>query len=380
MRIQRRRDLGFSLLDDGAILVRAQTAGIGARIPPVALGVLAFFTRARPADDAVAAFGPQAGSLVEGLLGVGLLVPEGEADSTPVFFDNFSALDVHRRMLEDRGRIEAYRRALEVLVEPGSAVLDAGTGSGVLGILAARAGAARVEAVDNSAMIDRARGVVADSGLADVVRCVRSDFATVQVEPVDLVVTETFGSLALAEGAAADLQKCIARNLRPGGRVIPSELSLVFAPVVEPEAVAPLFGPWQVEGVDFSSLVDAQRLRGVTRLVDPAHLGRPGQTLGRLAFPDEAERCAGTLRFDGLERPLVALCGWFVLHLAPGVDLPTGPSDPPTHWQQALLPLELEPVDGVVELQIRVEPAPDDRRALLVRADWSGGSREWRLR
>lgn len=375
MRFVRRRDLGLSLAEDGAVVVRASAAGIGARVPPVAVGVLAYFSEPRDPDEAARAFGPQAGALVKGLIDVGLLVPEGEGEATPVFFENFSSLDVHRRMLEDKGRVEAYRRALDAVVRPGMRVMDAGTGSGVLAVLAARAGAGAVVAVDNSEMIEQARKVVDDSGLSEVIRCVRSDFAAVRTEPVDVVVTETFGAFALAEGAAEDLIRCCEANLAPGGVVIPSAVSLWLAPIRDPAAMEAIRGPWEVEGVALSALAAAQEHRAVTRLVDPAHVGEP-QLLARVAFPHEAVRARGTIRIEG---PIEGLCGWFDLHLAPGVDLPTGPSEVPTHWQQVVLPWRMDGGEGT-EVAIEVEPAAGDRRGLEIRATWEDGGHSWRVR
>ncbi len=381
MRWVRRRDLGLALEADGSVTVRARSAGVGARVPPIAVGILAFFSEPRTVDDAIRAFGPPAEGLVRALVEAGLLVTPDRARETPVFFDNFASLDTHRRMLADTARLEAYRRALDEVVREGAAVLDAGTGTGVLAVLAARAGATRVEAVDRGEMAEEARGIVEDSGLAGTVRVHRADFAEVRVDPVDVVVTETFGALALAEGAAPDVARCVAANLAPGGVVVPHAVSLHLAPVLDPAAMAPLRAPWRVPGVDLSRLARAQEHRAVTRAVDPDHLG-PARVLARVGFPGEAERVRGRVRFDGVAH-IHGLCGWFTLHLSPSVDLPTGPSDPPTHWQQTLLPLDLR-CGGWVALDLSVEPAPDDRRGLVVRARWEaatgGGQREWRVR
>lgn len=383
MRLRRRRDLGLSLTDDGAVVVRAQAAGVGAKVPPLAIGVLAAFSRARDPAEVAAGFGPGGPALVQGLAEAGLLVPEEQADETPVFFDNFADLDVHRRMLADRSRVAAYRRAIEALVRPGDAVIDAGTGTGLLAGLAARAGAGRVVAVDNSALLDEARKVLADSGLHDVVRCVKSDFAALVLEEqVDLIVTETFGALALAEGAAADLTRCVQANLKPGGVVVPSAVSLHVAPVVDPRGVEALRAPWDVVGLDLSRLAAAQALRGVTLPVDPTTLG-PVVDLVTVAFPHDAVRARGVVRFPALDH-VHGLAAWFTLHLAPGVDLPTGPTDPPTHWQQVLLPFDLACGGQDLEVELRIEPADEDRRGLRVSARWAvsgrSGTRAWRVR
>ena len=61
-------------------------------------------------------------------------------------------IDAHRQFLEDAVRLDAFSRAIAEVVRPGHVVVDLGSGTGVLGLLACRAGASRVYSVDQTGM------------------------------------------------------------------------------------------------------------------------------------------------------------------------------------------------------------------------------------
>ena len=74
-------------------------------------------------------------------------------------------------MLKDTVRTDAYRDFIyenKHLVQ-GKIVLDVGCGTGILSMFCARAGAAKVIAVDNSDIINKARENVFENGMGEVV-------------------------------------------------------------------------------------------------------------------------------------------------------------------------------------------------------------------
>lgn len=66
------------------------------------------------------------------------------------YFEAYANVHVHATMLRDAPRTQAYLTALENMNLHGKTVLDIGTGTGVLAMFAARAGARRVYAVEAS--------------------------------------------------------------------------------------------------------------------------------------------------------------------------------------------------------------------------------------
>ncbi|MBI2216659.1 MAG: 50S ribosomal protein L11 methyltransferase [Candidatus Rokubacteria bacterium] len=118
--------------------------------------------------------------------------------------------------------------ALESLVDarPPGRVLDLGTGSGVLGIAAARLGATSVLAIDSDPDAVAATETNAElNGVSDRVRAVVADGATVDTDPVPLVLAN------LLAAAHVSLAARYADLVAPGGH-------LVLGGILEREAAA----------------------------------------------------------------------------------------------------------------------------------------------
>lgn len=368
----RAEDLTVSF-EGEAVLIRAVTRGIGAKVPPVAMAVLAFHATPKTPEEVLAAFGPRMATFVDGLADAGLLVAPDDAATTPVFFGGFGRVDVHRRMLEDAVRVDTYAHAIRSIVKPGMVVVDAGTGSGVLAVMAAKAGAT-VYAIDNTDVLDLAKEVLAASGVSDAVTLIRGDFSTIEVpERADLVVTETFGALALAEGAARDLQAGCERWLKPGGRVLPGTIELWFAPIGSQNVFARSVEVFDIKhGVDLRPLRSVATTRGATLTVAADELAANGVCAMSLAFPrDEGGQGQVSFQVDG---SVYGIVGWFTLGFGDDATLPTGPSDPHTHWRQVVMPWSA-PVElsGMLVATFTVKPDPSDRRGLEVACEWSCG-------
>lgn len=105
----------------------------------------------------------------------GFVADDEAAADEASYFDSYSHHGIHAEMLQDSARTEAYRACLEshsARVKD-AAVLDVGCGTGILSMFAARGGARLVVGVDNSAMADAAREIVALNGLGDRVRVLK---------------------------------------------------------------------------------------------------------------------------------------------------------------------------------------------------------------
>jgi protein arginine N-methyltransferase 1 len=169
-------------------------------------------------------------------------------------------------MLHDDRRTNDYIAALRAAVRSTDVVLDLGTGSGVLAIAAARAGARHVYAVEASDIADVAEHVFAANGVQDRVTLIRGWSRETELpEPADLLVAEVIGNEPLEEEILETTLDARRRLLKPNARLIPHTLELVARPVLLPDAEArqrvigwQAIDRWkQVYEIDFEPLLDA---------------------------------------------------------------------------------------------------------------------------
>ncbi len=134
----------------------------------------------------------------------------------------------HFHMMRDADRNAAYQAAITRAVRPGMRVLDVGSGSGLLAMMAARAGAASVVSCEvDPAIAAVATGIVARNGYADRVTVINAHSGALDVDrdlggPVDLVISEIIGKDVVCEHALPSLRDVARRLLRPGGQMLPA--------------------------------------------------------------------------------------------------------------------------------------------------------------
>lgn len=134
----------------------------------------------------------------------------------------------HFNIVRDEARNAAYEAALNRAVTAGSRVLEIGTGTGLLAMMAARAGAAEVITCEKTSVIAaKAAEIVALNGYGDRVRVIAKHSSELEVGTdmagrADVLVSEIVSNDILGQDVLAAHERAVRDLLKPGARVIPA--------------------------------------------------------------------------------------------------------------------------------------------------------------
>jgi type II protein arginine methyltransferase len=250
----------------------------------------------------------------------------------------------HFAMLNDEGRNRAFAEAISQAGVKDGLVLDIGSGSGLLAMMAARAGARRVvscEAVEPIARV--AREIIAHNGLADRITVVNALSTSPLVaaaldRPATHLVTEIVDCGLLGEGLLPTLRHAREHLLASDATFVPCA-ARIFYQLVESSAIyrnnfVSTAADLDVGLFNMFSTRDHFPVRLETwphRLLSPPRLAR--------AFDLTVDPLLPTINEDQVE---IASGGtahgvilWFELDLGRGITMSNAASGEGTHWMQA---------------------------------------------
>jgi protein arginine N-methyltransferase 1 len=240
-----------------------------------------------------------------------------------------TVLDEHRQYLSDTSRLAAFERAIKEVVRPGDVVVDLGAGTGILGLLACRAGAAQVYSLEATSLIGVTRELALVNRCRDRITFIKQHSLTADLpERADVVVSDQIGRFGFEAGVFEYFADARRRFLKPGGITVPNRIELIVAPVETDEMWAGVdFWHTGPAGFDVSPGWKIARNTGYPAKYESANLLAPPAILASLdpgmkAPTPVRAQVDMTVHRDGT---LHGIGGWFSAQLSPSAIMSNSP-------------------------------------------------------
>ena len=253
----------------------------------------------------------------------------------------------HIPMLAHDARNAAYEAAIKAVVKIGDIVLDIGTGSGLLAMMAIRAGAKHVYACEvNPVLASAARDIIERNGFSDKITLIEKHSSQIKIgedmpEQADVLVTEIFDNGLVGEGALPTIGHARQILLKPEARAIPQGATLK-ACAIHSQHFDSYHNIGDICGFDLSPMASLSHPLGYKDInfdfnssdTDTA-MSVPFELYGWdfAKIPDQGFEVDHNLTAlqDG---QINAVMMWFDLHLTQDITFSTQAPHPQDHWRQ----------------------------------------------
>ncbi|CDI80105.1 arginine N-methyltransferase 1, putative [Eimeria acervulina] len=232
----------------------------------------------------------------------------------------------------------------------GKIVLDVGSGTGILSLFAARAGAQHVYGIECSEIINIARKIAAANGYENCITYIEGKAEEIElpVQHVDVIISEWMGYFLLYESMLDTVIYCRDRWLAEGGILLPDKAHLYIAAIEDADYKEEKVGYWDnVYGLDFSVVKNCIIEEPIVDTVDEAAVATNSCCVLEIDLTtctkEELNFCSAYNIQLKRKDFLHAFVAWFDVvfsYCHKPVVLSTSPLSRYTHWKQTVFYME----------------------------------------
>lgn len=278
-----------------------------------------------------------------------------EMTSKDYYFDSYAHFGIHEEMLKDEVRTCTYRDSMyhNRHLFKDKVVLDIGSGTGILCMFAAKAGARKVIGIECSGIINHAREIVKLNGLDNVITLVKGKVEELEslpegIEKVDVIISEWMGYCLFYESMLDTVLYARDRWLASDGALFPDRAQLYICGIEDRQYKDEKINWWDdVYGFDMSCMRKVAISEPLVDVVDKKQVCTNATLLKEIDLYTVQK---GDLDFETSWRLKVfrddyihALVAFFNVEFSRShtrIGFSTGPDAAYTHWKQTVFYLE----------------------------------------
>ncbi|KAL7976317.1 hypothetical protein Chor_002536 [Crotalus horridus] len=280
-----------------------------------------------------------------------LLNPE-EMTSRDYYFDSYAHFGIHEEMLKDEVRTLTYRNSMyhnkHVFKE--KVVLDVGSGTGILSMFAAKAGAKKVYGIECSSISDYSEKIIKSNHLDQNGEWNKGKVEEIElpVDQVDIIISEWMGYSLFYESMLNTVIFARDKWLKSGGLMFPDRAALYMVAIEDRQYKDFKIHWWEnVYGFDMTCIRDVAMKEPLVDIVDPKQVVTNACLIKDVDLytvkPEEltftSAFCLQIQRNDYIH----ALVTYFNIEFTKchkKIGFSTAPDAPYTHWKQTVFYLE----------------------------------------
>ncbi|XP_051886204.1 protein arginine N-methyltransferase 1-like isoform X2 [Pristis pectinata] len=275
-----------------------------------------------------------------------------EMTSRDYYFDSYAHFGIHEEMLKDEIRTLTYRNSIyhNKHVFKDKTVLDVGSGTGILAMFAAKAGAKKVFGIECSSISDYSEKIIKANHLDNIIVIFNGKVEEVQlpVDEVDIIISEWMGYSLFYESMLNTVIFARDKWLKPGGLMFPDRATLYIVAIEDRQFKDFKIHWWEdVYGFDMTCIRNVAIKEPLVDIVDPKQVVTNACLIKEVDIYNvktEDLSFSSTFRLQVQRNEYVhALVTYFNIeftkcHKKTGFS--TAPDAPYTHWKQTVFYLE----------------------------------------
>uniref|UniRef100_A0A4W3J634 type I protein arginine methyltransferase n=1 Tax=Callorhinchus milii TaxID=7868 RepID=A0A4W3J634_CALMI len=279
------------------------------------------------------------------------LTPD-EMTSKDYYFDSYAHFGIHEEMLKDEIRTLTYRSSMyhNKHVFKDKTVLDVGSGTGILAMFAARAGAKKVYGIECSSISDYSEKIIKANHLDHIITIFKGKVEEVElpVDKVDIIISEWMGYCLFYESMLNTVIFARDKWLKPGGLMFPDRATLYIIAIEDRQYKDFKIHWWEnVYGFDMTCIRNVAMKEPLVDIVDPKQVVTNACLVKEVDIynvkTEDLSFTSGFCLQVQRNEYIHALVAYFNIeftkcHKKTGFS--TAPDAPYTHWKQTVFYLE----------------------------------------